>query len=71
MKPMTKDIINHYLETIELQINYLLENKPIIWTNTTTGEERIATLRETLSFINDNILFIQMELENDETTDTK
>ena len=49
------------------EMDYFLEsltgNKPITWTDTTTGIKRLATPQETLTDLQDKALFLRVELE--------
>ena len=59
------------------EMDYFLEsltgNKPITWTDTTTGIKRLSTPQETLTDLQDKALFLRLELETmqENLTDTK
>ena len=51
------------LDEIDYFLESLIENKPITWTDTTTGIKRLATPQETLADLQDKALFLRLELE--------
>ena len=51
------------LDEMDYFLESLTENKPIEWTNTTTGIKRSATPQETLADLQDKALFLRLELE--------
>lgn len=52
------------LDEMDYSLESLAENKPIEWTDTTTGIKRLATPQETLADLQDKTLFLRVELEN-------
>ena len=51
------------LDEMDYFLESLIENKPITWTDTTTGIKRLATPLETLTDLQDKALFLRLELE--------
>ena len=51
------------LDEMDYSLESLTENKPIEWTDTTTGIKRLATPQETLADLQDKALFLRVELE--------